>query len=142
MPRLRPAAAAIDAASPPSAPRSLSMSDFTPVDSKVGIKKIKTGEKEEEEGEGGEDGGKLSNRAAPDPSSSRAINCGINVFLSPEVLGRPVSAPGKATVMAMGNGGRCPKFSKMSGVAEWKNCVFLWVNAFDDRYSNVFTEDG
>jgi hypothetical protein len=38
-----------------------------------------------------------------------------------------------------------PKFSKYSGVVEWKNCVYLWVNLGSSNpgeYINVFTERG
>lgn len=38
-----------------------------------------------------------------------------------------------------------PKFSKMSGIQEWKNCVVLYVNVGDkygNSYDNVFTQCG
>jgi len=38
-----------------------------------------------------------------------------------------------------------PKFSKMSGIQEWKNCVVLYVNVGDkhgNSYANVFTRAG
>ena len=38
-----------------------------------------------------------------------------------------------------------PKFSKMSGIQEWKNCVVLYVNVGDkygNSYDNVFTNCG
>jgi hypothetical protein len=52
---------------------------------------------------------------------------------------------GKAAVMAASNGGTCPKFSKYSGVVEWKNCVYLWVNIGSSKpgeHVNVFSEGG
>lgn len=37
-----------------------------------------------------------------------------------------------------------PKFNKYSGVAEWSNCMFLWVNiaAKGGEYLNDFLDDG
>jgi hypothetical protein len=52
---------------------------------------------------------------------------------------------GKAAIMAASNHNLCPKFSKYSGVVEWKNCVYLWVNLGQSKpgeYINKFTEKG
>ena len=52
---------------------------------------------------------------------------------------------GKAAVMAASYNDRCPKFSKYSGVVEWANCVYLWVNLGSKNpgeFINVFTEQG
>jgi hypothetical protein len=89
-------------------------------------------------------------RPAPTPSadSARARNAYLDEFLG-DKLGRLVDSYGKAAVMAEANSGTLPKFSKYSGVAEWRNCVFLWVNIFDPTngggegiYPNEFYEGG
>lgn len=51
---------------------------------------------------------------------------------------------GKAAIMAASYFGTAPKFSKYSGVVEWKNCVYLWVNIGlpGGDYSNSFSENG
>lgn len=51
---------------------------------------------------------------------------------------------GKAAIMAASYFGTAPKFSKYSGVVEWKNCVFLWVNIGvpGGEYNNSFSEGG
>ena len=81
----------------------------------------------------------------PPPSSdmSRAINAELNDILS-SGLGQHVTEYGKAAVMALCNNGSVPRFSKYSGVVEWKNAVFLWVNLGQDKsqYPNTFSEQG
>lgn len=54
---------------------------------------------------------------------------------------------GKAAIMILSSNGILPKFSKYSGVCEWKNCVFLWVNIRRNTsnrigYNNTFNEKG
>ena len=51
---------------------------------------------------------------------------------------------GKAAIMAASYFGTAPKFSKYSGVVEWKNCVYLWVNIGvpGGDYNNSFSEKG
>lgn len=51
---------------------------------------------------------------------------------------------GKAAIMAASYFGTAPKFSKYSGVVEWKNCVYLWVNIGvpGGDYNNSFSEGG
>lgn len=52
--------------------------------------------------------------------------------------------------MALAAGGesaRCPAFNRCSGVAEWRNSIFLWVNvpsssSSAEEYPNEFFEDG
>jgi hypothetical protein len=84
-----------------------------------------------------------------DSNSARAIAADYSVFVSTDPgnnnLGSIVQdlAFGKAAVMAASNGGSCPKFSKYSGVVEWKNCVYLWVNITPKGdFVNEFTESG
>lgn len=65
-------------------------------------------------------------------------------------LGTPIDVPGKAAVMELANGGHSPKFSKYSGVVQWANGFFLWVNltsspsesSSDMYYPNKFLEGG
>jgi hypothetical protein len=81
----------------------------------------------------------------PPPSSdmSRAINAQLSDVLS-NGLGQHIAEYGKAAVMAMCNNGTVPRFSKYSGVVEWKNAIFLWVNLGHDKsqYPNTFSEQG
>jgi len=82
--------------------------------------------------------------APPSADSSRALNAEVDRFLGPEIgsLMSDVST-GKAAIMSIANGGRPPRFSKYSGVVEWKNCVFLWVNiGGNGGYKNCFSEKG
>lgn len=53
--------------------------------------------------------------------------------------------------MSQANNGSIPKFSKYSGVVQWNNAYFLWVNitpsnlqkkSNDDSYPNEFLENG
>ena len=83
-------------------------------------------------------------RLPPDPDTSRAINAQLEPMLSTENLGFKVSDFGKAYVMAQFNGGLLPRFSKYSGVAEFKNCVILWVNIGKEvsDYPNTFSKSG
>jgi hypothetical protein len=48
-------------------------------------------------------------------------------------------------VMTLANGGIQPRFNKYSGVCEWNNCAFLWVNISKGggvNYNNQFNEKG
>ena len=87
----------------------------------------------------------ISSGPRPPPSSdmSRAINAQLSDVLS-NGLGQHIAEYGKAAVMAMCNNGTVPRFSKYSGVVEWKNAIFLWVNLGHDKsqYPNTFSEQG
>jgi len=51
----------------------------------------------------------------------------------------------KRAVMELGSQTSCsitPTFSRMSGIQEWKNCIFLFVNVYGDDYKNVFLDGG
>ena len=63
-----------------------------------------------------------------DPQSTRNLYANLSLFLGPNNLCKPFTEFGKAAVVTAANNGIPPKFSKYSGVLEWKNCVFLWVN--------------
>lgn len=85
----------------------------------------------------------LGPRPPPTAGTSRAINCHLDVFLSDDRLGKPLETYGKAAVMSAGNAGSEPRFNKYSGVCEWMNCVFLWVNlGISSDYKNTFRSDG
>ncbi len=74
--------------------------------------------------------------------SSSGINATKSLFLH-TYLGKPVEQFGKAAVMSMSNGGSLPRFSKYSGVVEWRNAVYLWVNIGGKTgYRNSFSEEG
>ena len=107
--------------------------NFSTVEDTVkGVKKFKTSSRPSAE------------RLPPDPDTSRAINAQLEPLLSKEKLGYKVSDFGKAYVMAQLNGGLQPRFSKYSGVAEFKNCVILWVNIGKEisDYPNNFSNNG
>ena len=63
-----------------------------------------------------------------DPHSSRCIAANYSVFLTNSMLGQCHAEYGKAAVVSYSNNGTLPKFSKYSGVLEWSNCVYLWIN--------------
>ena len=82
-------------------------------------------------------------RPPPTADSSRAIDCQLTMFLTDDMLGKPIESFGKAAVMTVGNNGSLPRFSKYSGVCEWRNCIFLWVNlGMNSDYINTFRNDG
>lgn len=75
-------------------------------------------------------------------NSSSQLNADISLFLA-QYLCLPVKEYGKAAVMTMANYNSMPKFSKYSGVVEWKNAIFLWVNIGGQTgYHNNFSENG
>lgn len=87
-------------------------------------------------------------RTAPNsilnPSSSRLLQADLSAFITKEAIGTAVGTT-KAAVMQLANGGSSvPSFSKYSGVAEWHNAVFLWVNIGSEasEYPNVFGSQG
>lgn len=87
-----------------------------------------------------------SERPVPAKGSSRAMMADPNA-LRREFLGRHIpyslagsGKSGKAAVMrASSASGDMPKFNRMSGIAEWRNAVALFVNLSPDGdYHNVF----
>jgi hypothetical protein len=64
--------------------------------------------------------------------------------LETEQLGSLMGATGKAFVMdtSCADASISPRFSKYSGVTEWRNCIFLWVNIGGKDYANQFMEEG
>jgi hypothetical protein len=80
--------------------------------------------------------------AQPVEGSCSTLQANLDLVLA-QYLGMPFPACGKAAVMSVSNGGREPRFSKLSGVSEWANCVYLWVNlGGQGSYANFFSRDG
>eukprot|EP00938_MAST-03A_sp_MAST-3A-sp1_P000733 g733.t1 len=48
----------------------------------------------------------------------------------------------KRAVMELAVSNGSPKFSRMSGIQEWRNVVMLFVNVYGDEYKNVFLHGG
>ena len=93
----------------------------------------------------------VSVRSQPSADSSRSIDADLPYFLGDNIkrsgiLGIPIENYGKAAVMTAANRGLLPKFNKYSGVCEWRNSVFLWVNIgggdSGNQYVNEFSEGG
>ena len=71
-------------------------------------------------------------------SSTTGVSCRDSVayvenFLNTDVLGNPLKDFGKVAVITLAcvaaNGkSAIPKFNKFSGILQWKNCLFLWIN--------------
>ena len=78
------------------------------------------------------------------PDSSRAIDADLSFLLGDGLGGYVGENRTKAAVMAIANHGRVPSFSKYSGIAEWRNCLFLWVNYADPKneMQNEFSNKG
>ena len=87
--------------------------------------------------------------APPSANSLKALKARLwDVYST--YLGEPIPPPPgdgglKAAVVRALSPVNNPKFSKMSGIQEWKNCVALYVNVGDkngNTYDNVFTRAG
>eukprot|EP00903_Cladosiphon_okamuranus_P012044 g11309.t1 len=72
---------------------------------------------------------------------TKNLECDIPMLME-QYLGRQFPSFGKAPVMELSTKSCPPKFSRMSGVTEWKNAVFLWVNVDGGNgYENLFERD-
>jgi hypothetical protein len=87
--------------------------------------------------------------AAPAPdekNKSKFLKANLEHFLSNEVLCADIDCRTKMEVMVLASQNRHVRFSKYSGVVEWGNCVFLWVNVpapgIKPDYPNKFREGG
>jgi hypothetical protein len=80
-------------------------------------------------------------------------NANYDKFLSRELLGLPIEEYGKAAVMKLSMPSPFnvnPRFNKYAGVAEFLNCLYLWVNISSSaasnnesyRYENSFLNNG
>lgn len=75
-------------------------------------------------------------------TGTKAIKANTKTFLT-ERLGKAVETFGKAAVVTIANNGVQPSFSKYTGLLEWSNCIFLWVNLDGGSgYDNCFSEEG
>lgn len=75
--------------------------------------------------------------------SSKRLSARIDHMLD-TFLGAPIPKLGgqvKAAVMREA-AGRMPRFNRMSGIQEWTNAVFLFVNVGGVPYNNVFLDGG
>lgn len=81
-----------------------------------------------------------------DKLSTRSIVANYRQFITPSSIGLPHDEFGKASVVTRSNNGQTPKFSKYSGILEWSNCIYLWVNlggpSTPDSYENTFLDNG
>ena len=76
------------------------------------------------------------------PDTTRSMNADTFYFL--ENLAFPIDTFGKAAVVELAGSGTLYKFNKYSGVTEWNNSLFLWVNLFDEKneFINSFLHGG
>lgn len=84
---------------------------------------------------------------APPPRAGFAssMDANLTLLLSPAYLAVPLESYGKAAFMtvASGTNNNNVRFNKYSGVAEWRNALFLWVNIGGSTgYRNTFSDDG
>ena len=89
---------------------------------------------------------KAAKRAAK-PSNPRSCkNLKVDLdHLDTHFLGRivpPLGGQVKRAVMEEASATCSPKFSRMSGIQEWRNAVLLFVNVYGDGYKNVFLDGG
>ncbi len=68
------------------------------------------------------------------------MNCDVNKLLE-FYIGTPIvprDGQVKRAVMELSSSsGACPSFNRMSGITEWANCVFLFVNVGGSDYENL-----
>lgn len=83
-----------------------------------------------------------SKAVAPSPGSSKSLTCDIGMLFG-KYLGKEFPTPGKASVMNIACQEKVqPRFSKYSGVVEWRNAIFFWVNIGGKDYANMFLRGG
>ena len=66
-------------------------------------------------------------------------------YLDTKFLGKiipPLGGQVKRAVMETSCRSATPKFSRMSGIQKWKNCIQLFVNVYGNGYKNVFLNGG
>lgn len=95
----------------------------------------------------------LSNDSGSRKDFCSSNNADYDKFLSSELLGIPIEEYGKAAVMKLSMPSPFnvnPRFNKYAGVAEFLNCLYLWVNISSSaasnnesyRYENSFLNNG
>lgn len=84
--------------------------------------------------------------APPSPTAPPGSIKGMDaVMLDEEYLGKPIPPIGgqvKGAVMTLAAGTRSVRFNKYSGIQEWRNAIFLFVNLDGSSYANTFHKDG
>jgi len=72
------------------------------------------------------------------------MSCDVAKAVGRQQLGKAVPfGRTKADVMhSFSSSGLSPKFSKYSGIVEWRNAMILWVNVGGKDYTNSFSEGG
>ncbi|CAM9428705.1 unnamed protein product, partial [Discosporangium mesarthrocarpum] len=74
------------------------------------------------------------------PHSSRNLECNLGMLMD-QYLGQAMPRTGKETVMDLATASVKPRFSRYSGVTEWRNATFLWVNIGGNDYTNLFRQE-
>lgn len=81
---------------------------------------------------------------SPPPGSIKMIDANVEL-LDREFVGHliaPLGTQVKHAVMALAAGKLSVRFNRMSGIQEWRNAVFLFVNIGGDNYQNAFSDGG
>jgi hypothetical protein len=68
------------------------------------------------------------------------MKCDVNKLLQSYIGHSIVPRDGqvkRAVIQLSSNSGVCPSFNRMSGICEWANCVFLFVNVGGSDYDNL-----
>ena len=76
--------------------------------------------------------------------SIKELNVNLK-YLDMNYLGKiipPMGGQVKRAVMETSCTSGTPKFSRMSGIQKWKNCIQLFVNVYGNGYKNVFLNGG
>jgi hypothetical protein len=74
------------------------------------------------------------------PKSTKNTVCNLDVYsnyLAKQIT--PIGGQMKGACIHLGSPSK-PSFNKYSGIVEWKNCVFLFVNIDSNNYKNQFKE--
>jgi len=80
-------------------------------------------------------------RPPPAKDSSRALDVDLD-NLQQNYLGKPCGRLKREVVSVLHPQSMHVRFSKYSGILEWKNAIVLWVNIYGDSYKNLFLENG
>ena len=78
------------------------------------------------------------------PRSCKNLKADV-AHLDAHFLGKiipPLGGQVKRAVMEEASASCSPKFSRMSGIQEWRNAICLFVNVYGDGYKNVFLDGG
>jgi hypothetical protein len=72
--------------------------------------------------------------------SSRSMMCDVDKLLQFHIGRAIIPRDGqvkRAVMQLSSSSGVCPSFNRMSGITEWANCVFLFVNVGGSDYENL-----